>query len=410
MSMLDEVLFNVILVVFPIFVYFFIYCYLTINEKKVSDLILLFTLLSSLYLVFKYNNFIVDNRILLLCNIPIVIAYIKRKEVLGVILSLIIVIYLLYSKNVGVILIIHKYILYWVNYLVFIKKCKNFNKFLLFTAVIQGFYLAFEVSYYQTSNNYIDLLYIFLMVFIFYLLSFAILYLFSLGDKIVGLYGEVKNMAMEREVKNSLFKLTHEVKNPIAVCKGYLDMLDVNDSVKLNKYIPIIKEEVNKSINIMSDFLEYSKIKIDKESIDINLFLDDVYDEYSLLFKDNNIEFKYVAQNDERYVMGDYNRLRQVFLNIIKNSIEAIGRDGLITLGSYIKDKKIYIYVEDNGCGMDNDTLDKIKDMFYTTKRNGTGIGVSLSNEIVKAHNGELIYESTLGKGTKTLVVLPLQE
>ena len=397
MSMLDEVLFNVILVVFPIFVYFFIYCYLTINEKRVSDLILLFTLLSSLYLVFKYNNFIVDNRILLLCNIPIVIAYIKRKEVLGVILSLIIVIYLLYSKNVGVILIIHKYILYWVNYLVFIKKCKNFNKFLLFTAVIQGFYLAFEVSYYQTNNNYIDLLYIFLMVFIFYLLSFAILYLFSLGDKIVGLYGEVKNMTMEREVKNSLFKLTHEVKNPIAVCKGYLDMLDVNDPVKLNKYISIIKEEVNKSINIMSDFLEYSKIKIDKESIDINLFLDDVYDEYSLLFKDNNIEFKYVAQNDERYVMGDYNRLRQVFLNIIKNSIEAIGRDGLIILGSYIKDKKIYIYVEDNGCGMDNDTLDKIKDMFYTTKRNGTGIGVSLSNEIVKAHNGELIYESTLG-------------
>ena len=269
---------------------------------------------------------------------------------------------------------------------------------------------AFEVSYYQTSNNYMDLLYIFLIVFIFYLLSFAVLYLFSLGDKIVGLYGEVKNMAMEREVKNSLFKLTHEVKNPIAVCKGYLDMLDVNDPVKLNKYISIIKEEVNKSINIMSDFLEYSKIKIDKESIDINLFLDDVYDEYSLLFKDNNIEFKYVAQNDERYVMGDYNRLRQVFLNIIKNSIEAIGRDGLITLGSYIKDKKIYIYVEDNGCGMDNDTLDKIKDMFYTTKRNGTGIGVSLSNEIVKAHNGELIYESTLGKGTKTLVVLPLQE
>ena len=98
-------------------------------------------------------------------------------------------------------------------------------------------------------------------------------------------------------------------------------------------------------------------------------------------------------------------------LSVTENHIiEAIGRDGLITLGSYIKYNKIYIYVEDNGCGMDSDTLDKIKDMFYTTKRNGTGIGVSLSNEIVKAHNGELIYESTLGKGTKTLVVLPLQE
>lgn len=409
MSLIDEVLFNIILVVFPIFVYFFIYCYLTINGKKVPDLILLFTLISSLYLVFKYNGFIIDNRILLLCNIPIVIAYIKKKEVLGVILSLIIIIYL-YSKNIGVTLIIHKYILYWINYLVFIKKRKNFNKFLLITVIIQGFYLAFEASYYQDSSNYMDLLYIFLMVVIFYLLSFAILYLLSLSDKIVSLYGEVKNMTMEREVKNSLFKLTHEVKNPIAVCKGYLDMIDVNDPIKLNKYISIIKEEVNKSINIMSDFLEYSKIKIEKESIDINLFLDDVYDEYSLLFRDNNIEFKYTSNGEEIYIMGDYNRLKQVFLNIIKNSIEAIGSNGVITLSSYIKNNKVYIDIDDNGCGMDNDTLNKIKDMFYTTKRNGTGIGVSLSNEIVKAHNGELIYESTLGKGTKTLIVLPLQE
>lgn len=410
MSILDEVLFNVILVIFPVFVYFFIYCYLAISEKKVPDLLLLFTLLSSLYLVFKYNDFVIDSRILLLCNIPIVIAYIKKKEVLGIILSLIIVIYLLYCKNIGAELIIHKYILYWLNYLIFIKKGKNFNKFLFFIAVIQGFYLAFEISYYKTGSDFIDLLYIFLIVFIFYLLSFLILYLFSLGDKIVSLYGEVKNMAMEREIKNSLFKLTHEVKNPIAVCKGYLDMLDVNDSAKLNKYILIIKEEVNKSLNIMTDFLEYSKIKIDKESIDINLFLDDVYDEYSLLFKNNNIEFKYLADDEEKYVMGDYNRLRQVFLNIIKNSIEAIESNGLITLGSYVKCNKVYIYIEDNGCGMDKETLNKVKDMFYTTKRNGTGIGVSLSNEIVKAHNGELVYESTLGKGTKTLVILPLQE
>lgn len=409
MSLFDEILINVILVIFPIFIYFFICCYLTIGGKKISSLILLFTLLSSLYLVFKYNNFIIDNRVLLLCNIPIIIAYIKKKEILGVTLSLMIIVYLLYCKDIEVILVICKYILYWLSYIVLIKEKKNFNKFFLLVAVIQGFYLSFEISFYQISNNYLDLIYIFLIVLIFYLLSFGILYLFSLGDKIVNLYGEVKNMAREREIKNSLFKLTHEVKNPIAVCKGYLDMLDVNDPVKLNKYIPIIREEVDKSINIMTDFLEYSKIKIDKESIDINLFLDDIYDEYKLLFKDNNIDFKYMGSDDVVYIMGDYNRLRQVFLNIIKNSIEAISDNGKIILGSYIKNNKIYIYVDDNGCGMDSDTLTKIKDMFYTTKKNGTGIGVSLSNEIIKAHNGELVYQSVLGKGTKTLVILPLQ-
>ena len=63
--------------------------------------------------------------------------------------------------------------------------------------------------------------------------------------------------------------------------------------------------------------------------------------------------------------------------------------------------------MQDSGIGMDEITLSRVKEMFYTTKVNGSGLGVALSNEIVKAHNGEMIYNSSLGKGTKVIVRLP---
>ena len=92
---------------------------------------------------------------------------------------------------------------------------------------------------------------------------------------------------------------------------------------------------------------------------------------------------------------------------MLKNSLESIEEKGKIEISTNIYKKYIDIMVEDNGNGMDNDVLENIKEMFYTTKNNGTGLGVSLSNEIVKAHKGELIYISELNKGTKAIIRLP---
>ena len=112
--------------------------------------------------------------------------------------------------------------------------------------------------------------------------------------------------------------------------------------------------------------------------------------------------------NDEIYIEGDYNRLKQVFVNLLKNSLEAIEGDGNIKIITHVLKKKYYIEIIDNGIGMDDETLDKVKEMFFTTKKNGSGLGVSLSNEIIKAHNGSIDYFSRLGNGTKVVVKLPV--
>ena len=159
---------------------------------------------------------------------------------------------------------------------------------------------------------------------------------------------------------------------------------------------------------MVNDFMEFSKIKIDKEGIDINVLLEDIEDEFKLLINSRNIEFRCILTKDEVYIEGDYNRLKQVFVNLVKNSLEAINDSGLIVIRTRVFKEMYYIEISDNGSGMDMDTLLRIKEMFFTTKVSGSGLGVSLSNEIIKAHCGSIDYSSKVGIGTKVVVKLPV--
>ena len=185
-------------------------------------------------------------------------------------------------------------------------------------------------------------------------------------------------------------------------------MLDINNKEKIEKYIPIIRQEIDRSLNIMNDFMEFSKIKIDKEILDINVLLEDITEELNLILRNKNIKMTTKIPQDEVFINGDYNRLKQVFINIIKNSMESITEKGNINIVTHTLKDKYYIEITDNGCGMDEYTLSKIKDLFFTTKTKGSGLGVSLSTEIIKAHNGTIDYTSKLGKGTKVVVKLPI--
>ena len=93
--------------------------------------------------------------------------------------------------------------------------------------------------------------------------------MFKLADGITNLHEMVSKLEKDNKLRDSLFKLSHEIKNPIAVCKGYLDMLNLENKDKSEKYIGIIKSEIDRSLNVMNDFMEYSKIKVNKEIFEI---------------------------------------------------------------------------------------------------------------------------------------------
>ena len=222
-------------------------------------------------------------------------------------------------------------------------------------------------------------------------------------------YNKIKK---DSRVKTSLFKITHEIKNPIAVIKAYLDMLDTKDKKKVEKYIPIIKSEIDRLLNLLEDFLLVNKANISFDIMDINMLIDDILSRELPIIKSNKIKFDAYLIDDEIYINGDYNRLAQVLINIIKNSIEAMeNRDyKLLTIKEVIKGSNVNIIISDSGVGISKRIMNMIKEPFYTTKNRGTGLGVPLSDEIIKAHAGTLVYESKENIGTKVTIKLPLLE
>lgn len=402
---MDKIIFDIIIVIFPILMYLVFTCYNSLCNKKVEKIAFITTMLTSLYLCFYFN--IGNNELLIFCNIPVLVCYFKKEGLFGVVLSIVVIAFSYFKYDVNIYIAIFKYLSYLIIY-VLLYKWKEFNYlFFKLSATIQGFFISFE--YFMNVYSSIDRIFeLFVYVLVIYGLTFFCLYLFKLADNISSLYLTVNKVREENKLKNSLFKLTHEIKNPIAVCKGYLDMIDLDNRDKSKRYVGIIKSEIDRSLNVISDFMEYSKIKINKEIFDLVMLTDEIYESFKILLKDKNIKFEYNNKYDEIYLWGDFDRLKQVFVNVIKNSIEAIQDDGIISMNVMLSDKKVIITITDNGLGMDSDTLKNVKEMFYTTKRNGTGLGVALSDEIIVAHGGVLNYESEEGKGTKCIIELPI--
>ena len=408
MNIFDDLFLNLILLFFPILVYFVYYCYCELCMEKYNQTLLSVALLSSLYLCLKFGNLKENSLLIMLCNLPIVVSYLKKQTTVGIVMSFVVLLYFYFVSSFNSLMIFLNLLCCFVIYLLGRYKNIKDNTFVLSIVVIQGFFYSF--GYFEVIRDY-SLLYFVEVLFVlllFYLLPFSLLCLFQIADKITRLYSTVSELERDKQVKNTFFKITHEVKNPIAVCRGYLDMLDVYNQDQVVKYIPIVKTEISRSLDIMNNFMEFSKIKMDMDLIDINLLLEDIKEEIDILMRSKKVEFSVHITNDEVFVNGDYNRLKQVFVNLVKNSLESIDKNGEIKIVTHILKEMYFIEIIDNGCGMDEYTLGKVKEMFFTTKEKGSGLGVSLSCEIIKAHNGSIDYFSRVGYGTRVVVKMPI--
>lgn len=407
MLLFDQLILNTILSLFPLLIYLFYVSYKKFTNNKVNKIFFVLTNVSSIYLIMRYGNFDINNNSILFFNIPIIVSYLKKEKLFGILLSLFVIgmVYFVFDYNVIVLFV--KYLCYFILSLYCSKKKIDKKSFILNVAIIQGFFIQFEYIYVYNNSTLYEIIYLFMIMMLFYAVSFFVIYLLDMGEAIMGLNNGMLELEKERELKNSIFKITHEIKNPIAVCSGYLEMFNIDNREKSIKYINIIKEEIGRTLMILQDFLELTKISVKKEVMDFNILMDDVLETVLFLVGDKDINFKYKKTREEIIIDGDYNRLKQVFINLIKNSIEAFIDTGIIEITLRENKDHIRINVIDNGPGISKENIERMKDMFYTTKKNGTGIGVHFSNEIIKLHGGSMEYKSLLGKGTTVIIKLP---
>ncbi len=394
MKLYDSIILNFILIIFPILVYLIWVAYDSNINKRNNIFLLDMALITSVYLTLNYSN-----NLLLMFNIPLIIAYVKKRTLAAFLINILIIHHYLLYSHYNIMYIIYEYCFYFLLAYLF----NNRRNTLIFSILISK-----SIIYTIYGSNLLLSLCICL---IFIIITFCVIYLLDKVKDIMDLHNINMRIKQDEAFRTSLFKITHEIKNPIAVIKGYLDMIDVNDSEQVKKYIPIMQDEVKRLLILLQDFLCINKIKINKDILDINLLLEEVIGSLKSGLMDYEILIDMELYDDDIYVNGDYNRLTQVFVNLVKNSIEARKEfNSFIKISSYLENDYVVIEVYDNGYGIEKDILDKIGEPFFTTKKRGSGLGVSLSQEIIEAHNGIIKYASIPQEYTLVTIKLPLYE
>ena len=409
MKIFDTMLLDVVLITFPLMLYLLYLAYTKTFNKKENDLLFAVTVFSVLYLILKYTTPLYQDIPFLIINISLILSYVKKSNLSIITVSIIMIAYYYNFYQNYLLIIILEYLIYYLLYLKLSKKLTVNNLILTFAILKTTFTVI--ILYILNSKLPSHLLETVISGIFLYIISLLITHLLDKAKDILKLHMNIKEIERNKQIKTSLFRITHEIKNPIAVCKGYLDMFDKDNQDHFKKYIPILKDEINRTLLLLEDFLAMNKVKINKDIIDINLLIEEVVKNIKMLCTKNNIELKTKIIDDEIYINADYNRLTQVFINLLKNSVEAIPKNkkGKIEVKEILNNNNLIISVQDNGTGMSKELLNKIKEPFYTTKPKGTGLGVSLSEEIIKAHNGTLNYESKENKYTKVIITLPLK-
>ena len=406
MTIYENILLDSIYLISPIFIYLFFVAYNKSIDKEENNLILEICLTTSIYFLIRFGSSVEFTRPLLLINIPLLIAYYNNKYSAILIVSLFIIFYQYSVMDVNIFILIIEYINYYLIYYIFSKKQYNENIFSFSFVIIK--IIVYVVNFYSHVNLYG----LIVQIISFIIILLLVKYILNKASKVMKYHMTVKELEQEKQIRNSLFKITHEIKNPLAVCKGYLDMFDVDNIEHSKKYIPILKEEIEKTLILLQDFLSFTKIKIQKEILDINYLLEDVMESLIPLLNEKNIKYNNNILDEELYIDGDYNRLCQVMINLIKNSIEALNETSnpAITVSTLIKNNDVEIVISDNGSGIKEENIKKISEPFFTTKKDGTGLGVSMSFEIIKSHSGAMRYVSKSQKGTKVIITLPLNK
>jgi len=206
-------------------------------------------------------------------------------------------------------------------------------------------------------------------------------------------------------------EITHEIKNPLMMIGGFARQLirhakDKNSITKLD----IIADEVTRLESLIKELREfYTPRVINIEEIERNGLLSEVYS----LVKDDcqrkRISAKLKTEKKPVYIKGDKYRLKQVFLNLVKNAMEAMENGGHLSVQSKVIGDRVEITIADDGCGIAEDEQEKIFSPFFTTKRHGTGLGLSVSRRIIQEHEGSSLSLKSRGSGgTAFKVTLPI--
>lgn len=222
---------------------------------------------------------------------------------------------------------------------------------------------------------------------------------------------------------NLAASVAHEIKNPLGSISIYIQLIQkaVNKARNLDNILPeekflenylgIVNQEIDRLNKIIVDFLfAVRPISAELFPTDVSQLLKKFSEFYSPEILQKNIKLETSFAENSPKILIDEKLLKQVITNLIQNAIAAMPNGGKISITSFIKNDKYVITLTDNGCGMDQETVHRIFEPYFTTKATGTGLGLTMSYKIVKEFGGDIDVESEVDVGTTFTISLPIPQ
>ncbi|SFA80429.1 PAS domain S-box-containing protein [Cohnella sp. OV330] len=199
--------------------------------------------------------------------------------------------------------------------------------------------------------------------------------------------------------------ITHEIRNPMAVIRGFVQLLNERSPSEQRSYFRIVMEELDRANAIINDFLSLAQNRIvEKETSSLQSVLKDML---PLIWADANlrgqsVELDLCEEQDVLELNGK--EIKQLILNLARNGLEAMDEKGVLRIETRDLEDRVQLYVSDTGNGIPPEKVERLFEPFYTTKEQGTGLGLALCLSIAERHEGRIEVLSTVGEGTTFIV------
>ena len=245
------------------------------------------------------------------------------------------------------------------------------------------------------------------------------------NDEIAELCESINDMASElqnaEELKNDFISsVSHELRTPLTAIRGWGETAKMSvgtDEELVARGLEVVLSEADRLSGLVEELLDFSRMQngrltVNTQPVDVSNLLKSTYDMYTELAARQGIEISYTPPMQNSIVMGDPDRLKQVFINVIDNAVKYTEKGGLVLIVQTREEACVQIVIKDTGVGIPAGDVDRVKEKFFKSNKTvrGSGIGLAVADEIIKQHQGLLFIESTEGVGTTVRIVLPLYE
>ena len=230
----------------------------------------------------------------------------------------------------------------------------------------------------------------------------------ELGDlnrSLAEMHGEIRQH--EESMKQLLSGIAHEIKNPLGGMEIYTGLLEEalaegasdEDIAERRSYLEKVTQELGHLKQIVLEYLDYARpLKGHPEPLQVEAVLEDIHRILEPELKQKGVIYHHSGTG---VILGDESKLRRVFVNLLKNSLEAVDEEGTIAITVESRDSRIRVEVSDNGSGIAEEHIGKIFDPYFTTQDKGYGLGLAIVKNIIDEMNGTIIVQSEAGQGTR---------